>query len=75
MREQGRAARVRCGFASYLGGVPWEDHWICEVQFDGRWQRVDAQLDKIFQKALEIDFACVDVPSEVFLTADEAWQR
>ncbi|MCA6321571.1 MAG: transglutaminase domain-containing protein, partial [Phenylobacterium sp.] len=31
MREHGRPARVRCGFASYLGGAMWEDHWLCEL--------------------------------------------
>ena len=30
LRATGTAARLRCGFASYLG-EGWEDHWVCEV--------------------------------------------
>jgi hypothetical protein len=29
LRATGTAARLRCGFASYLGEA-WEDHWVCQ---------------------------------------------
>lgn len=74
MRGHGRAARVRCGFASYLGGAPWEDHWICELRSEDRWQRIDAQLDPVLREVLGTGFPAVDVPSEEFMTADEAWR-
>ncbi|MFN3523715.1 MAG: transglutaminase domain-containing protein [Phenylobacterium sp.] len=74
MRASGRAARVRCGFAAYLGGAPWEDHWICEVQAAGRWRRVDAQLDEVLQAAFGVAFDPLDMPPAAFLTADEAWR-
>ena len=75
MRQHGRPARVRCGFASYFLAATWQDHWICEVWSDHRWQRVDAQLDRITREALQIGFAPWDVPPDVYLTADEAWRR
>jgi hypothetical protein len=34
LRAKGTPARLRCGFASYLG-EGWEDHWVCEY-WDGR---------------------------------------
>lgn len=74
MRQHGRPARVRCGFASYLGGAPWEDHWICELWSDDRWLRVDAQLDRVLRDALGTRFPSTDVPPDVFLTADQAWR-
>lgn len=75
MREHGRPARVRCGFASYLGGAPWEDHWICELWSEARWRRIDAQLDPILRDALATQFSPVDVPPDAFLMADEAWRH
>lgn len=74
LRQQGRAARVRCGFAAYLGGAPWEDHWICELEDGARWLRLDAQLDAPHRLAVGIDFPPLDMPSSAFLTADEAWR-
>jgi hypothetical protein len=73
MRGHGQPARLRCGFASYLGNGPWEDHWLCEVWADGRWRRIDAQLDAVLCEALGTAFDPTDVPSDVFVTADEAW--
>src|ERR1700710_2122443 len=29
LRSKGVSARLRCGFANYLGDG-WEDHWVCE---------------------------------------------
>jgi len=73
MRQRGRPSRVRCGFASYLGGAPWEDHWLCELWSGDRWQRMDGQLDPVLRDALGTEFPSVDVPADAFLTADQAW--
>ncbi len=75
MRQHGRPARVRCGFASYFEGWAWQDHWICEVWSGDRWQRIDAQLDDVTRGALQLTFVPWDLPQEVFLTADEAWRN
>lgn len=74
LRGHGRASRVRCGFAAYLGGSPWEDHWICELWTGERWRRIDAQLDPVLQKALGIEIAADEVPPTMFLTGHEAWR-
>jgi hypothetical protein len=74
LRSHGVPARLRCGFASYLG-EKWEDHWVCEY-WDGAaatWRLGDAQLDGILRERLEIRFDPVDVPRSAFLTAGEAW--
>lgn len=75
LRHHGIPARVRCGFAAYFQTGGFEDHWICEAWNDGdnRWIRVDAQLDVAHCKALSIQFSPLELPKEVFLTADEAW--
>lgn len=72
-RQRGQAARVRCGFAAYFGGAPWEDHWVCEVWWSGRWRRIDAQLDPVLQRALAIDFTADDIPHALFMAGHEAW--
>ncbi|MBI3798470.1 MAG: hypothetical protein HY268_16095, partial [Deltaproteobacteria bacterium] len=30
LREQGMAARARCGFGAYFTPGKFEDHWVCE---------------------------------------------
>jgi Transglutaminase-like superfamily len=44
LRHHGVPARVRCGFATYLGPNRYEDHWICEhwMQRQHRWSIVDS---------------------------------
>ncbi len=76
-RHQGRPARPRVGFASYLLPGMYSDHWICEhwEPEEQRWVRVDAQLDAVHLEAYHIDFDPCDLPSDAFLTAGEAWQR
>jgi hypothetical protein len=74
LREQGVAARVRCGFAAYFRDG-WEDHWICEYERAGRWHRADAQLDGVIAPRLKVGFDPTDLPDEQFVTADEAWRR
>jgi hypothetical protein len=74
LRARGGEARIRCGFADYFAGLAFEDHWICEVRQDGRWRRIDAQLDEITRAAHGIAFDPADLPDGRFLSADEAWR-
>jgi hypothetical protein len=76
LRAKGTAARVRCGFASYLG-PDWEDHWVCEYwnSREARWCLSDAQLDEVVGAACNVNFDTSNVPRDTFLTAGEAWLR
>lgn len=76
LRATGTAARLRCGFACYLG-EGWEDHWVCEYwnSHAGRWCLSDAQLDDVIKAASGVVFDTSDVPRTMFLTAGEAWLR
>lgn len=75
LRERGIAARVRCGFATYFTGNPFEDHWVCEywTEAEGRWALADAQLDSLMRDRLRIGFDTTDLPAGTFLNAGEAW--
>ncbi len=77
LRDAGWEAEVRGGFADYLGGNGFEDHWLCACRPGGerRWRLVDAQLDAPQRTALGIDFPIADVPPDRFLTADRAWRE
>ena len=74
LRTRGIPARVRCGFASYLGDG-WWDHWICEhwSRDVGGWLQADAQLDRVMRDACAICFDSMSLPRGAFLTAGEAW--
>ncbi len=76
LRQQGRPARARCGFARYFRPDHYEDHWVCEYWHpsDARWVMVDAQLDPFQIKTLGIDFDPLDVPTDQFITAGQAWK-
>ncbi|WP_163133440.1 transglutaminase family protein [Agarivorans sp. Alg241-V36] len=76
LRAQGIAARLRCGFATYLGMHNYEDHWICEYwhKLQQRWVKVDAQLDAKQQTLLNITFDPLDLPDGEFVYAGTAWQ-
>ena len=76
LRATGTAARLRCGFASYLGGA-WEDHWVCEYwnSREDRWCLSDAQLDEVTKAACGVTFDASNVPRNAFLAAGEAWLR
>ncbi|MFT6986802.1 MAG: hypothetical protein ACJAT7_002646 [Psychromonas sp.] len=76
LRAKGIPSRTRCGFASYLTADHYEDHWICEFwsASKSRWVMVDAQLDNVHLKILNIDFNPFDVPSSRFIYAGEAWE-
>ena len=76
LRYQGTPARPRCGFGAYFTPGKFEDHWVCEYRNAGesRWILVDAQLDAIQRKALNVDFNPLDVPRNRFIIAGDAWQ-
>lgn len=76
LRAKGTPARLRCGFACYLGDG-WEDHWVCEYwnSHEARWCLSDAQLDEVIKAACNVTFDTSDVPRDMFLTAGEAWLR
>jgi hypothetical protein len=76
LRHQGIPARPRCGFGAYFTPYKFEDHWVCEYwnAADERWILVDAQLDAIQRKALNIDFNPLDTPRNKFIIAGDAWQ-
>ena len=76
LRDQGVPARLRCGFGAYFTPGRFEDHWVCEYwnADEKRWILVDAQLDAIQRKALNINFNPLDVPRDRFIIAGDAWQ-
>lgn len=81
LRYKGIPARVRFGFANYFfppnSDSGYGDHVITEYwnAQDQRWVLVDAQLDELQCEAVQISFDPCDVPRDVFLTGDIAWQR
>jgi len=76
LRAQGVPGRPRCGFGAYFTPGKFEDHWVCEYwnAREKRWILVDAQLDAIQRKALNITFNPLDVPHDRFIIAGDAWQ-
>lgn len=80
LRQKGIPARVRYGFATNFfppDVVGYGDHVITEYWHaqEQRWVLVDAQLDELQCLAVHIPFDPCDVPRDVYLTADVAWQR
>ncbi len=80
LRQKGIPARVRFGFATYFfppDTVGYGDHVVTEYwnSQEQRWVLVDAQLDELQCEAVHISFDPCDVPRDVYLTADVAWQR
>ncbi len=75
--RMGFAARARCGFGAYFNPGKFEDHWVTEYwnAQRSRWILVDAQLDAIQRKALNIKFNTLDVPRDQFIIAGDAWQQ
>jgi hypothetical protein len=76
LRQQGIAARARCGFGAYFIPNHYEDHWVVEYwkQAEQRWVLVDAQLDALQSEALRITFNPLDVPRDQFIVGGRAWQ-
>jgi excinuclease ABC subunit A len=80
LRAQGRPARMRVGFASYLApGTPYfSDHWVTEVWdvAEARWVLVDAQIDEIQRRDFHITVDTTDLVSGTdFTPAGPIWQR
>ena len=76
LRHQGIPARARCGFAAYFMPNHFEDHWVVEYwnAKQNCWVMVDAQLDKLQQDALKVNFDVLDVPRDQFIVGGKAWQ-
>jgi hypothetical protein len=74
-REAGIPARARCGFASYFEKGKYVDHWVLEYwnEEKKKWVMVDAQLDVLQQKALDLPFDPLDVSEDYFITGPRAW--
>ncbi|HKP59384.1 MAG TPA: transglutaminase-like domain-containing protein [Polyangiales bacterium] len=77
LRHQGVPARARVGFGGYFTPGGFEDHWVCEYwnASQDRWVLVDAQLDDVLRKLMNIDFDPLDVPRDRFVIAYDAWQQ
>lgn len=75
LRHKGYPARVRAGFATYFPSGVNENHWICEYwnRDQGRWVRIDPQLDKTLCAGLKITFDPMNLPPGQFLTGGQAW--
>jgi hypothetical protein len=76
LKVHGTPARARCGFGTYFMPGHYEDHWMTEFwrADEARWVQVDAQLDALQQRVLEIDFDPLDMPAGRFVLAGAAWQ-
>ena len=76
LRQQGIPARVRVGFAAYLGPDFNFDHWVTEVwdAAHSRWILVDAQIDDAQRAAHAVDFDTLHLPEGKFFTAGLAWK-
>ncbi|MEE8599930.1 transglutaminase-like domain-containing protein [Euzebya tangerina] len=76
LRREGIEARVRGGFAAYLG-EGWNDHWIVEYRSGptDQWIRADAMIDPTLRELFGLDFDRLDLPPDAFLTGSEAWTR
>jgi hypothetical protein len=77
LRGKGIPARGRRGFGSYFNPGFFEDHVVCEYwnAAQARWILVDSQFDDIWQSRLKIDHDVLDVPSDRFVIAADAWAQ
>jgi hypothetical protein len=75
LRGKGVPARARCGFGTYFRPDHYEDHWVCEYWNGERWVVVDAQLDELQRRRLEIDWNTLDLPKGRFVNASEGWLK
>lgn len=75
MRHNGIAARVRGGFADYLGASVTVGHSVCEYwdMARGAWVKFDPQIDAVQRQAHRIDFDPLNVPPERHLSPASAW--
>jgi hypothetical protein len=75
LRNAGRPARARCGFANYFEPGKGVDHWVVEYWDGDSWKIADAQLDQLQRDFKSIAFDPLDVPRDQFLVAGEVWRR
>ena len=77
LRAKGVPARYRCGFGAFFNAPYFEDHVVCEYWSaeQSRWILVDCQLDDVWRKALKFTFDPLDVPSDQFIVAADAWTQ
>lgn len=78
LRYQGIPARVRSGVARYFYPIEeevLEDHFICEFwnEVEDRWQRVDAQIDEVQRRVLQLTIDTTDLPPNQFFDAGESY--
>lgn len=69
-RHQGKPARLRYGFASYLVADYWIDHVIVEQWNGQRWQPFEPRSAIRGQSGVDM----LDLPSGAFVTGGRAWQ-
>ncbi len=76
LRHKGVPARMRVGFATYLMPGQYIDHYLCQYWNDkeSKWVMVDAQIDDLQRRAMNITFDTCDVPEGLFLPGGKAWQ-
>lgn len=69
-------ARIRRGFGTYFDPRMSVDHEITEYwnAEAAHWVRVDAQLDEVQRRVLQIDFDPLEVPTDRFIIPAVAWQ-
>ncbi len=76
LRYKGIPARMRVGFATYLMPGQYIDHYLCQYWDDKQnlWVIVDAQIDDLMCRAMNITFNTCDVPEGLFLPGGQAWR-
>ncbi len=76
LRYKGIPARMRVGFATYLMPGQYIDHYLCQYWNEkrNRWIIVDAQIDDLQRRAMNITFNTCDLPEGLFLPGGKAWQ-
>ncbi|HWQ73020.1 MAG TPA: excinuclease ABC subunit UvrA [Desulfitobacteriaceae bacterium] len=79
LRHKKVPARVRAGFAGYFDSdLMYEDHWVAEF-YDagqGRWVRMDVQVDEIQKKHYGITFNTLDMDANSgYFLAGDAWKK
>jgi len=74
LRHQGRPARARAGFATYLASAFFTDHWACEhwEPDERRWVAVDPGLPRDAVRGA-FGFGTLDLPPDRFVVAPRAW--
>jgi len=70
LRHQGKAARLRYGFAGYFIPGYWGDHVVVESWTGDRWQRFDPQI----AGRRDWGYDMLDMVDAPFVTGGRAWQ-